>query len=150
LGYVILIEYIPFKTSMKYLSVLLSLLISSCWNQSHRLEDKIQKVQFHYISWACACANWATSDNIEKYKDTGKLSDNCVFIEPANKLFSLSDTIGYSGDIVEFTGQYYEEKGFPNDYIKTEEPVDKAKIFRYTAFRVIKSNYHNYIHDNGK
>lgn len=90
--------------------------------------------------WACECANWATQDVLAKYQDTGKLSDHCVFVEPANKSLTLPDTLGYSGDIVQFTGQYYVDKGYPNDYVKGEQKVDKAKVFRYTSFKIIKSN----------
>ena len=100
--------------------------------------------------WSCQCANWATLDDINKYQDTGKLSDHCIFIEPANKSLTLSDTLGYSDDIVEFTGQYYSAKGFPKDYVKTEGPVDKAKVFRYTSYKIIKSNYRDFINDKDK
>lgn len=91
--------------------------------------------------WACECANWATQDVITRYQDTGELSAHCVFVEPANKSLILPDTLGYSGDIVQFTGQYYIDKGYPNDYVKGEQQVDKAKVFRYTAYKILKSNY---------
>jgi hypothetical protein len=95
--------------------------------------------------WACECANWATQDVIAKYKDTGNLSDHCVFVEPANKSLILPDTLGYSGDIIQFTGQYYVDEGYPNDYVKGEQQVDKAKVFRYTSFKIIKSNHYDFI-----
>jgi len=63
---------------------------------------------------------------------------------------ALPDTLGFTGDIVQFTGQYYLNKGFPKGYRRTEEPVDKAKVFRYTAYKIIKSNYRESISDNGK
>ena len=100
--------------------------------------------------WACECANWATVEDINKYKDTGKLSEQCYFIEPADKSIILSDTLGYSDDIVQFTGQFYIEKGFPKDYIKGEEVVDKAKVFRYTSYKIIKSNYRDFIEKKAK
>jgi hypothetical protein len=97
--------------------------------------------------WACECANWATQDVITKYQDTGKLSDHCVFIEPADTSLILPDTLGYSGDIVQFTGQYYIDKGYPKDYVKGEQQVDKAQVFRYTSFKIIKSNYRQSLAD---
>jgi hypothetical protein len=87
---------------------------------------------------------------MSKYQDTGKLSEHCVFIEPADKSLKLPDTLGYSDDIVRFTGQYYIDEGFPKDYVKTEEPADKAKIFRYTGYKIIKSNYREFINDKHK
>jgi hypothetical protein len=133
---------------MKHLSAaILILFILSCSTQPNKLNSKIQTEEFHYIMWACECANWATLDDINKYQDTGKLSDHCVFVEPADKSLTLPDTLGYSGDIVQFTGQYYIDKGYPNDYIKTEQQVDKAKVFRYTSYKIIKSNYSQSIAD---
>lgn len=91
--------------------------------------------------WACECANWVTLDDINKYQDTGKLSDHCIFIEAADSSLVLPDTLGYSSDIVQFTGQYYVDKGYPSNYMKGEQQVDKAKVFRYTSYKIIKSNY---------
>lgn len=111
------------------------------------MDGKVQTEEFHYIMWACECANWATQDVITKFQDTGKLSDHCVFIEPADTSLILPDTLGYSGDIVQFTGQYYVDKGYPNDYVKGEQQVDKAKVFRYTSYKIIKSNYRQSLAD---
>ena len=96
--------------------------------------------------WACECANWATLDVIEKYEGDS-LASHCVFVEPADSSLILSDTLGYTGDIVQFIGQYYVDKGYPKDYIKGEQQVDKAKVFRYTSFKIIKSNYSQSIAD---
>jgi hypothetical protein len=119
---------------------------SSCSPGTKKLEDKVQSVRFHYIAWACDCANWATGSDIAKYQDDqgDQLADHSVFMEPANPALTLPDTLGYNGDIILFTGQYYVEKGFPKNY-RSEEPVDKAKVFRYTAYKVIKSNHHKAI-----
>lgn len=127
---------------MKLLSIVtLVLLLLSCSTSSNKLDGKIQTVEFHYIMWACKCANWAILDDINKYQDTGKLSDHCVFVEPADTFLILPDTLGYTGDVVQFTGQYYADKGYPNDYIKGEQQVDKAQVFRYTSYKIIKSKY---------
>jgi hypothetical protein len=118
---------------------------SSCLSKAKKLEDKVQTVRFHYITWACDCANWATTSDIVKYQDEGnQLADHSVFIEPANPAQTLPDTICYNGDIILLTGQYYAEKGFPKGF-RSEEHVDKAKVFRYTAYKIIKSNYHEAI-----
>lgn len=114
---------------------------SACSLGTKKLEDKVQTVRFHYIAWACDCANWATGSDIDRYADNGdQLAEHSVFIEPANPALTLPDTLGYNGDIILFTGQYYVEKGFPRNF-RSEEPVDKAKVFRYTAYKIIKSNH---------
>jgi hypothetical protein len=95
---------------------------------------------------ACECANWTAVDAIEEYKNED-LSLHCVFIEPADSSLILPDTLGYNGDIVQFTGQYYIDKGFPKDYIKSEQQVDKAKVFRYSSYKIVKSNYRQNLAD---
>lgn len=101
-----------FNSAMKLLSTTtLIFILFSCQTQSKKLDSKIQTVEFHYIMWACECANWATLEDINKYQDPGKLSDYCVFVEPADSSLVLPDTLGYSSDIVQFTGQYYVDKG---------------------------------------
>ena len=100
--------------------------------------------------WACACANWTTLDDINKYQNKGSLEDHCIFVEPVDKKLILPDTIGYSGDIVEYTGQFYIDKGFPKNYIQNEEPVEKAKVFRYSTYKIIKSNFRDFINAKDK
>lgn len=116
------------------------ILLFSCSTQQIKLNSKIETVEFHYINWACECANWATLDVINKYKNDS-LASHCVFVEPADTSLILPNTVGYINDIVQFTGQYYIDKGYPKDYVKGEQQVDKAKVFRYTSYKIIKSNY---------
>jgi hypothetical protein len=123
------------------ITISLTLFLISCSSKKIELENKVQTLDLHYISWGCACANWTTSIDIHKYQDTGNLSEHCNFIEPDNENLKLSDTIGYSDDIVQFTGKFYVEKGFPKNYIKGEVQVDKARVFKYSNFKILKSNY---------
>lgn len=127
---------------MKQITTAIILFVfSACSLGTKKLEDKIHTVRFHYIAWACDCANWATGNDIARYQDKDdQLAEHSVFIEPANPALTLPDTLGYNGDIILFTGQYYVEKGFPRNF-RSEEPVDKAKVFRYTAYKIIKSNH---------
>ncbi len=124
--------------------------ILSCSSLTNKLDDKIETVELHYITWACDCANWATIDDINKYNDADKLASHCIFIEPANKSLILSDTLGFNGDRIQFTGQYYKNVGYPKDFFTIEEHVDKAKILRYTSFKIIKSNHRKYINDKNR
>src|SRR4029079_14638403 len=109
--------------------------------------DSIQTLELEYISWACQCAKWAIPSDIDKYNDTGNLSEHSIFIEPADNAIDLPDTLGYNGDLIKFTGQFYKEKGYPKNYEKTEESVDKARVFRYKKYQVVRSNYQNFISD---
>ncbi len=107
---------------------------------NNEIEDEVQTLELTYIAWACDCANWATHDIMEKYHDNDSLADNCIFIEPASSTLKLPDTLGWNGDLIRFTGQFYKEKGFPKRFSSFENP-NKARVFRYTEYDVIISNY---------
>ena len=112
------------------------------------LEDTVRALDLQYVAWACQCANWATETDIKKAEDHGnKLADKSIFVEPADNLVELPDTLGYSGDLIRFTGQFYKDKGYPQKYPKTEMRVDKSKVFRYTKYQVLKSNYRDFVSD---
>ena len=112
------------------------------------LEDTVRALDLQYVAWACQCANWATEADIKKAEDHGnKLADKSIFVEPADNLVELPDTLGYSGDLIRFTGQFYKDKGYPQKYPKTEMRVDKSKVFRYTKYQVLRSNYINFVSD---
>jgi hypothetical protein len=46
-----------------------------------------------------------------------------------------------------FTGQFYNEKGYPKNYPKTEQDADESKVFRYTAYKIIKSNHRRILNE---
>src|SRR6188508_2513966 len=125
---------------MKFaLIFVLTITLISCSTNS--LEEKIQTIELSYIAWGCDCANWATIADIKKYNDSGdSLADLSVFIEPVGDSLILPDTLGYNGDRIQFTGQFYKSKGFPKGYSSNEMP-DKSRVFRYTKYKVIESNY---------
>jgi len=120
----------------KTISILATALLISC---SNSLEEKEQTIELSYIAWACDCANWATIEDIRKFNDNDQdaLAERSIFIEPADASLALPDTLGYSMDVIKFTGHFYKKKGFPKDYSSQEKP-DKARIFRYTKYQVVK------------
>ncbi len=123
---------------MKRLAVVVFILYVSCFHKSNELESETHTLTLRYINWACDCANWIQPGDAGKYKKQDSLAAHCMFIEAAEAKASLSDSLCQNGVVVEFTGQFYKNKGFSRDFIKTEESVYAAKIFRYTRFRVIK------------
>jgi hypothetical protein len=135
---------------MKLSPIILALFLAACG--AHRqadavtreedLEDSTRTIALQHITFACDCANWATEFDIKKYTNdsTDDIASHAVFIEPADSTLALADTLGYNGDLIRFTGRFYKEKNYPKGY-NTEEPVDKAPVFRYTRYEVLKSNY---------
>ena len=115
---------------------------SPVYTEKNSLIDNVKTIELTYIAWACDCANWATKEDLIMYSENigDSLAKRCIFIEPANEQITLPDTIGYGNDVVRFTGQYYNKKGFPKDYDFFGEP-EKARIFRFTKYEILKSNY---------
>ena len=127
---------------MKYLSISTLIFIFITYTAC---QDKIQTLELQYIPWSYEGGNWATTDDISKYHDTASLAEHSIFLEPADQTLILPDTLGYSDDIVQFTGQFYTEKSIQKNDAKNGQVVGKAKVFRYTSFKVIKSNYRGII-----
>lgn len=117
----------------------------SCSDNKGGLDGKIQTLELTYIAWACDCANWATNKDLEKYSDNigDTLAKQSIFIEPASQALELPDTLGYSNDVIKFTGQFYNEKGFPKGYHSDQDP-EESRVFRYTDYEVMKSNFKKY------
>lgn len=108
------------------------------------LETRVYTLKLQHDAVSCDCAHWATVQDIRKSEKQGYDGDSIfIFIEPAEENLLLPDTIGYNGDLIQFTGQFYIKKTYPKGY-DTEETVKKAKVFRYTKFKVLQSNYRNF------
>ncbi|MEO5645589.1 MAG: hypothetical protein ABIQ40_02985 [Bacteroidia bacterium] len=123
-----------------FVSIISILFLFSC---SNPLEEKEETIELTYIAWGCECANWATTDDVDKYLNDNSgdtLYNRSIFIEPANSTLKLPDTLGFNGDLIKFTGHFHKQKGFPEGF-HTDQPVDKARVFQYTSYKVITSNY---------
>jgi hypothetical protein len=147
--------------SMRFLLTVICFLLLACNSNSSQstnndyyptytkdLEDTVRTLDLTYIAWACECANWATEADINKAQnDLDKLAENSIFVEPSYSKLEMPDTLGYTGDLIRFTGQFYKQKGYPKKYPRTEMQVDKAKVFRYTKYQIIRSNYREAVGD---
>ena len=123
-------------------AILLLVLIVSCSVESNPVEERVQTIELEYVPWACDCANWATPPDIEKYYDNfgDSLSTLSIFVEPAESSIALPDTVSYLSSRIKFTGQFYKEKGYPKGY-NSDQPVEKARVFRYTKFEILNNGY---------
>ncbi len=106
------------------------------------LLSEVLELELHYITWACDCANWATAEDEEKYanNENDSLAARSIFVEPSDSSLILPDTLGYNSDVIKFTGRFYAKRSYPQGYRSFENP-DKARVFRYTKYVVVKSNY---------
>ena len=102
------------------------------------LELGIKKLELEYVLWGCACANWITPVDRIKY-DTSGLEEHCIFIEPADSSLELPDsTFKYDKENIKVTGQFYVRKDYPKGTVEMEEPLGKAKVFRFTKIEIVK------------
>ncbi|SHF73893.1 hypothetical protein SAMN05444377_11754 [Flavobacterium fontis] len=120
--------------------LLLSFFFLACEKkQNTNLQKK--KIKLQYVAWACECPNWVTLKDIAEIEDENSLAKKSIFIEAETEDKELPETLGCNGDIIEFTGNFYPDLGYPKNYIKTKQKVDKARVFKYSEYKVIKSNY---------
>jgi len=104
---------------------------------NNTLESKVQKLELEYIVWGCACANWITPKDYNKYQDSA-LAKHCIFIEPADTTKSFPDSIfQFDKNNIIVIGQFYTKEDFPKGTYETEEQLDKAKVFRYTDLKIV-------------
>ena len=104
------------------------------------LENKTQTITLEYIVWGCACANWITKADLKKYEAAGSLSNHCIFIEPSDSALQIPENVDFLSNNLKLTGNFYTEKGYPREYLKTEEEVESARVFRYTKYIIVKKD----------
>ena len=98
------------------------------------LEGKIQELKLEYIVWGCACANWISPRDRIKYPDS--ISNHCIFLEPSDTNFNFQNYFDPAKHYIIVKGQFYQRQDYPKGTIQNEENLEKAKVFRYTEFRI--------------
>jgi len=106
-------------------------------DSTNKLTDKVENLEIEYTVWGCACPNWIqTKDNIniDTTKNFLKLH---FYIEPANKTLELPIYFDAFRHRIKISGQFYEREDYPKGTVEMEEPMPKAKVFRYSKIEVI-------------
>ncbi len=102
------------------------------------LTDKIENLEVQYTVWGCACPQWIkTKDTIQQNNEKTNYIDYHFYLEPADKTLELPIYFDAFRHRLKVIGQFYEKKDYPQETIEMEEPMPKAKVFRYTKFEVI-------------
>jgi hypothetical protein len=112
----------------------------------NNLEKQEHTIQISYVSILCDCARWKIDIDNGNKTQGDESQKEFIYLEAANQSIALPDSIGYTGDIIELTGQFYSRKGFPKGYESQEWP-EKERVFRYKTYKIISSNY-SYLFDN--
>lgn len=110
-------------------------------DSTNKLTDKIEQLEVEYTAWGCACPNWIqTKDNQNNDTTVNYLSLH-FYIEPADKSLELPTNFDADKHKLKIKGQFYEKEDYPQGTVEMEEPMPKAKVFRYTELAML--NKHN-------
>lgn len=109
-------------------------------DSTNKLSGKIEKLEVSYTVWGCACPQWIqTKDTAHQNNPETKFIDYHFYLEPANEKLELPDYFDAFKHIVKIEGQFYEREDYPQGTIEMEEPMPKAKVFRYTKFEILEN-----------
>ena len=120
-------------------------LLTSCVGQPTKLSDKVETIEVSYVNWSCDCADFI---EVKYFNDNPNYETNendCIFIEPSNIEKKVPEDFYNKGHFeyyLKLRGQFYLDKGIPKSYERKtpEGPLQKAKVFRYDSFELIKKN----------
>lgn len=104
---------------------------------TNKLTDKIENLEIEYTIWGCACPQWIKSKDLKTNDTIVKFIDKHFYIEPADSTLKIPIYFQPYRHKVKVTGQFYEREDYPKGTIEMEEPMPKAKVFRYTKVEVI-------------
>lgn len=98
------------------------------------LEDTTRRIQVQYITFGCESANCLVLKSMPATKTE---ESEYIFLEPEDDSKAMPDSTNWNLQVVECTGKFYNEQGYPKKYLKTEQSVDKARVFRYSSWKKI-------------
>ena len=101
------------------------------------LTGKIEDLEVEYTVWGCACPQWIKTKDQNLKDTTIKFIDLHFYIEPADRELDLPIYFDAFRHRLKIEGQFYERKDYPQGTIEMEEPMPKAKVFRYTKIQVV-------------
>lgn len=107
---------------------------------TNKLTDKVENLEIEYTIWSCACPQWTKSKDLKIYDTTVKFIDKHFYIEPADSTLKIPIYFQPYRHKVKVIGQFYEREDYPKGTIEMEDPMPKAKVFRYTKIEVINNS----------
>jgi hypothetical protein len=106
------------------------------------LTGKIENIEAEYTPWGCACPQWITTKDLEMKDTTTNFIDKHFYIEQAENSLEIPVYFDPFRHKVIFKGQFYKRKDYPQGTIEMEEPMPKAKVFRYSEIEILdKPNF---------
>lgn len=109
-------------------------------DSTNKLTDKIEQLEVEYTVWGCACPNWIESKDNQNNNTTVNYLGLHFYIEPASKSLKLPTNFNAEKHKLKIKGQFYEKEDYPQGTVGMEEPMPKAKVFRYTELKILNKN----------
>ncbi len=106
-------------------------------DSTNKLTDRIEKLEVAYTAWGCKCPQWIQTKDLHSTDTTKAFIDFHFYIEPAAQGLKLPIYFNSFRHILKIEGQFYEKEDYPQGTIGSKEPMPKAKVFRYTNFKVL-------------
>jgi hypothetical protein len=102
-----------------------------------KIGNKIETVEFKFVLFNTSCANWLPNE--KGVPQTGTIAlDHFCFIEAADPYYKVPEKFRLTGNRFRLTGAFYEDKGISRDYNYGEDRPDRARVFRYTEWEILK------------
>jgi len=106
-------------------------------DSTNKLTGKIENLEVEYTVFGCACPNWIRTTDIDTKDTSKKIKELYFFIESASRNLELPIYFDAFRHYLKIKGQFYENEDYPQGTIEMEEPLAKAKVFRYTELEVL-------------
>jgi len=109
-------------------------------DSTNKLTGKTQDLVVDYTLFGCACPTWKIKNEINDNDSAGSFLSLHFYIEPADKSLKLPIYFDPFRHSLKVKGQFYENDDYPQGTIQMEEPIAKAKVFRYTELEVLDNS----------
>lgn len=104
------------------------------------LEIPVQTIELQYTLWGCSCPQWINVSDASKSRGD-EFKKKHIYIEPSDtKLYYPDSSFNFESEHILVTGQFYKRADYPKGTLESEEPMTKAKVFRYTKIKVLKKH----------
>lgn len=100
-----------------------------------------QTIEVTYVNWACDCADFVETKNLEENPISEPEAEDYLFIAPASAEVMVDSSfyasLHYSKNL-RLTGRFYVDQGIPTTYErKTPVKPEHAKVFLYDKIEYI-------------
>ncbi len=106
-------------------------------DSTNKLTGTIEGLEISYVIFGCNCPNWIRTKDTNNSDTTKKFRDLYFYIEPAEEGLDLPLYFEPSRHSLKIVGQFYVKEDYPQGTVEEEEPMPRAKVFRYTKLEVI-------------